>query len=1215
MSKRKVGIVLLNFNGSEFLKYALDALLRAKTDVAFEAGVIDNGSAAKDAAAAQKHFEAYQKKGGKGFFIRSEENLGFSGGNNVVIKRFLEDPEITHLCLLNSDVLVTDYWLEYLTDDDYDVTGPVTNATGNEQTVAVDYEVQLNDAAFDVVNQFAAYRHNTYKTSVFESEKLNFFNTVFHRRVVEAIGLLDERFYPGSYEDDDYCLRTLKAGFRMMVIRGCYVHHFGSGSFSKLDMPDRVNISNVNRKRFEEKWNVKLGGDTWKLLQSCRQDMAQFENTVMDERSGALLAKTVEAAETLIRNWETGINWYQSEEFIQSIIQQYAPACEEGSAMKITPVHAPTGGVTYIESIRGRDLLYLLAKKVQLKLFQILHLPQAETLKNKVFTFPQYPSPTQPLVFISGKAIVRRIIRLAVRKLGLKRENKIHVELENGNISARAKASVKGQYPVIAELMEKLAQTNKRVVIHAPIFNEENERDGYIQRIKRVDEEIFDGYLRVYILEDGKRGARLGESAVDDQHYFITYNSHDPEQRQIVFALAELCGLQYIHSINRFMTDSVNAAMCELISSEKIKTVWDVHGSVPEEYLMYGSERGKEIGDELESFLYHQVDVIVVVNHAMQRHLMRKHGETDAKFVVMPIFNIDVKTRHNPAEVRKDESAIPAIVYAGGTQKWQNVELMQSIMEKTAGTYEYKIFVPDPREFNAGWKSGKPDHVLVDSKFPEELGAEYAVCDYGFVLRDESVVNYVACPTKIIEYLQYGVVPILKSPEIGDFVELGMQYVPYEKCVNQELPDKAAAAQMAAENYKVLDGLHTTYVDGVRDLREYLEDICTVKAGDTPAVGLVVTTFDRGGLEQIVLYLYRGYKKAGYRTYLLCQKDVLGSMAQQIDEGELLVFHDSETELMELMRKHGITNLHYHYNTFAMERMRDRGVKTVYTVHNTYIWLNDREIRERAEIMKHADRVVPVSEAVEHYFQTRTDGVCKNVQTIYNGISFEELSIQELPENLTREALGIEEGDVTLAFVASFFHAKGQTGMIGVMEKLIKKNPKIKLLLVGNVGHQAYYDHFEALLQRSPAKNNIIQVDYFDHRYMGEFLRRTADIFLLPTMQEGCSNAVLEAIFCDKPMIVTDVGNARQAEREAACVVVPTPYPDIVTLKPEELNRVAMLKDMPNQRAVVDAIMEMVDNLDEYRRKAQLTPEQKQQFSVDEMVDSYLDILRELNEK
>ena len=685
----------------------------------------------------------------------------------------------------------------------------------------MDYEVQLNDAAFDVVNQFAAYRHNTYKTSVFESEKLNFFNTVFHRRVVEAIGLLDERFYPGSYEDDDYCLRTLKAGFRMMVIRGCYVHHFGSGSFSKLDMPDRVNISNVNRKRFEEKWNVKLGGDTWKLLQSCRQDMAQFENTVMDERSGALLAKTVEAAETLIRNWETGINWYQSEEFIQSIIQQYAPACEEGSAMKITPVHAPTGGVTYIESIRGRDLLYLLAKKVQLKLFQILHLPQAETLKNKVFTFPQYPSPTQPLVFISGKAIIRRIIRLAVRKLGLKRENKIHVELENGNISARAKASVKERYPVIAELMEKLAQTNKRVVIHAPIFNEENERDGYIQRIKRVDEEIFDGYLRVYILEDGKRGARLGESAVDEQHYFITYNSHDPEQRQIVFALAELCGLQYIHSINRFMTDSVNAAMCELISSEKIKTVWDVHGSVPEEYLMYGSERGKQIGDELESFLYHQVDVIVVVNHAMQRHLMDKHGQTDAGFVVLPIFNIDVTKQYAASaedECRSKERAV--IVYAGGVQKWQNVELMQQIMDSTADRYDYKIFVPDPAEFHAMWKNKKAMDVIVDSKSPEELSQEYMGCDYGFVLRDADVVNKVACPTKIIEYIQYGIVPIMKTAEIGDFLELGMKFVDYRMCMEGKLPEEEERRDMAVKNYAILQKLQESYKTGIDCLRE-----------------------------------------------------------------------------------------------------------------------------------------------------------------------------------------------------------------------------------------------------------------------------------------------------------------------------------------------------------------------------------------------------------
>ena len=181
------------------------------------------------------------------------------------------------------------------------------------------------------------------------------------------------------------------------------------------------------------------------------------------------------------------------------------------------------------------------------------------------------------------------------------------------------------------------------------------------------------------------------------------------------------------------------------------------------------------------------------------------------------------------------------------------------------------------------------------------------------------------------------------------------------------------------------------------------------------------------------------------------------------------------------------------------------------------------------------------------------------------------------------------------------------------MEKLIKKNPNIKLLLVGNIGSQEYYDHFKSLLDKSPAKDHVIHVDYFDHRYMGEFLRRCADIFILPTMQEGCSNAVLEAIYCDKPMIITDVGNAQQAKTEASCIVVPTPYPDIVTLKPQELNEMAMRKDMPNQAAVVDAILEMVADLPAYCEKAKLTPEQKQQFSEQQMVNAYVDVLRELN--
>lgn len=168
----------------------------------------------------------------------------------------------------------------------------------------------------------------------------------------------------------------------------------------------------------------------------------------------------------------------------------------------------------------------------------------------------------------------------------------------------------------------------------------------------------------------------------------------------------------------------------------------------------------------------------------------------------------------------KRSNAKPEIVYAGGIQKWQNVELMQEIMEKTESEYSYKMFVPDPAAFNAIWKGKKPRGVIVDSKSPEELATEYSSCDYGLVLRDADVVNYVACPTKIIEYIQHGIVPILKSTAIGDFMELGMQYVDYRKCMNGELPTETARRRMVEQNFSILQKLHDSYKNGIVDLKK-----------------------------------------------------------------------------------------------------------------------------------------------------------------------------------------------------------------------------------------------------------------------------------------------------------------------------------------------------------------------------------------------------------
>jgi hypothetical protein len=71
------------------------------------------------------------------------------------------------------------------------------------------------------------------------------------------------------------------------------------------------------------------------------------------------------------------------------------------------------------------------------------------------------------------------------------------------------------------------------------------------------------------------------------------------------------------------------------------------------------------------------------------------------------------------------------------------------------------------------------ESITLKSVKPEELSYYYKKCHYGFILRDDMVVNAVACPTKLVEYLYYGIIPIVKSPRIGDFSSRGYEYIDY----------------------------------------------------------------------------------------------------------------------------------------------------------------------------------------------------------------------------------------------------------------------------------------------------------------------------------------------------------------------------------------------------------------------------------------------------
>lgn len=383
---------------------------------------------------------------------------------------------------------------------------------------------------------------------------------------------------------------------------------------------------------------------------------------------------------------------------------------------------------------------------------------------------------------------------------------------------------------------------------------------------------------------------------------------------------------------------------------------------------------------------------------------------------------------------------------------------------------------------------------------------------------------------------------------------------------------------------------------------------------DDMVIGLVTTGFDKGGLEQVVFNLYEGYRKMGIKTYILCQNgDSMGYFASQLhDVRDFCIFEDDMETFISYCYRKRITHLHYHYNTSFIELARECGIQTIYTIHTAYTWFDDVTIHRYGDMLKKCDEIVAVSSFTKNYFCSRGGVRPDCVTVIPNGIDTAELTKSiDLPEGLTRGGLHIEDKDVVFAQVASYSMYKHQIGLIGVMERVIEKNHNIKLVIVGNALEEGYQTEFVRELNESPAKDNIICVNYFDHKYMGEFLRKTVDVAVLASIQEGCSNFVLEAMVCKTPMILTKVGNALDVQTTGILVAEPA-YSDIQELRSQEIWELAYKKNGKNTDELADQFLYAADNLEKLKKAASTWDKQIEQLDVQHMVESYLEILRGL---
>lgn len=297
-----------------------------------------------------------------------------------------------------------------------------------------------------------------------------------------------------------------------------------------------------------------------------------------------------------------------------------------------------------------------------------------------------------------------------------------------------------------------------------------------------------------------------------------------------------------------------------------------------------------------------------------------------------------------------------------------------------------------------------------------------------------------------------------------------------------------------------------------------------------PLIAHIIHRLDVGGLENGVVNLINAMPEHAYRHAIICMKDFTEFRRRiRRTDVEVYALHKREGKdpgaywrLYRLLRTLRPTIAHTRNLTTLDCQFVAALAGVPRRVHGEHGWdaidvdgTSARYNRLRRAMRPFIHRYIPLSVEIENWLRATVRVPAHKLQRIYNGVNAERFAAR--PDGIARP-----DGPFVIGTVGRMQTVKNQPALAHAFVRLVRmldaSTHPVRLVMVGDGPLRAEVERVVNEAGIAP----LVEMRGTRDSIPDEM--RAIDLFVLPSIAEGISNTILEAMACGVPVVATNVG-------------------------------------------------------------------------------------------